>query len=281
MQPLIVVHTESTDTSVHSLIEALYSQSHRDHDVLIVGTCPPSDLSRVTDRYPVAYLELPAGTPVAGMLNEACARHEHEFIVTLAAGVMPRDSEWLFRLLRHFERPRVVAVTGADYDPGRVSVRNPGYLQDLLDFLAAPHFGFSFDNGAFRRERWKEHCFPASNATCADKQWAYHWLRQGERIAMDYTARVHPGRERSEEERFRRYWFMSLAFGEFIQPQEDLRTMLREAARETLRSGSLEPVARIFRQWSTIKEQHYWRPDAIHALLARQHFARRGDEWAV
>lgn len=281
MQPLIVVHTEPTHGNVHSLINALYQQTHRNHDVLIVGTCPPPDLSRVMDRFPVAFCELPPGSSVAAMLNEACARHEHEIVVALAADAMPRNAHWLVTMLGHLARPGVALVSGADWDPTRITVQAPCYRQDLLDFLAAPHHGFSFENAAFRRSHWKHQPFEASNVTCADKQWAYHWLRQGEEVVIDYAARVHPGRERTEEERFRRYWFMSLAFGEFIQPREDLRTLIRAALKEGMRRGSLEPMARLFRQWGTVREQQYWRPDSIHAMLARQHFARRGDEWAV
>lgn len=281
MQLTVVVHCDRPSFKVMPLIDSIYNQTVRDLDVWIACTALPSDLSDIQAVYPVGVLEFAGGTTPATMLNEAFARAQSDVVVTIDAAWMPRDKHWLLNLTRHFQDRTVAAVSGTEYDPERVSVREPWYAQDLLDFLANPEYSLHFGNAAFRRDVWKQLGFDSGNATCADKHWAYRALREGFQIMLDYDGRCHQGRAMSEEEQFRRYWAMNLHFGAFIQAQEDVKRLYQQALSATWRRRDLKPLARIYRMWGLIKQQKYWKRDATHAMLAREQFVRTGKKWAL
>lgn len=281
MQLTIVVHSDRPIVKAMPLIQRLYSQTVRDLDVVIAATAPPSDLEAVQAEYPVELLEFPQGSSTSAMLNVAFARAQTELVVTLDAGWMPRDDRWLLALTRHFAAmPRAAAVSGCDFDPARTSLRAPWYVQDLLDFLAAPDYGLNFANAAFRRDAWRARPFETSDAVSADKRWAYFALKDGQEVVLDYDARCHQGETPSNEAQFRRYWALNLSFGNFIQAREDLRALWQHALADCWRHRSVGPLQRLYRMEQQIRQQRYWRPDATQAMLAREHFAR-GGKWAV
>lgn len=281
MQLTIVVHTDRSDSKLGPLVESLYNQTVRDIDVWIVGVTPPPDLAEIQAAYPVGVLSFAGGTSLAAMLNEAFARATTDLVVTLNGSWMPRDPRWILNLTRHFQDPSVAAASGTDYDPERVSVGEPWYAQDLLDFLADPELTVNFSNSAFRRDLWRRFGFDSANATCADKHWAYQTMREGFTIVMDYDARCHQQEAPSREEAFRRYWAMNLSFGAFIQARQDLKLLYQRALADVLKSRSLRSLARIYKMWPQIKQQRYWQPGPAQAMLAREQFVRTGKKWAL
>jgi len=281
MQLTIVVHTDRPDSKLGPVIDCLYNQTVRDIDVWIAGVTPPADLADIQAAYPVGVLTFPGGTTSAAMLNEAFARAQTDLVVTLDGSWMPRDARWLLNLTRHFQDLTVAAVTGTDYDEERVSVLEPWYTQDLLDFLATPELTINFANAAFRRDLWRRFGFDSSNGTCADKHWAYQVLREGQTLVLDYDSRCHQSEALTRDEAFRRYWAMNLSFGAFMQAREDFKLLYQRALSDVLKSRSLRSLARIYKMWPVIKQQRYWRPGPAQAMLAREQFVRTGKKWAL
>lgn len=281
MQLTIVVHTDRPDSKLGPVIDAVFNQSVRDIDVWIASVGQPADLETIQAAYPVGFLSFTGGTTTAAMLNEAFARAQTDLVVTLDASWMPRDPRWLLNLTRHFQEDGIAAVSGTDYDEERVSVTEPWYVQDLLDFLANPELTVNFANAAFRRDLWRRFGFDSGDGTCADKHWAYEAMREGFSIVMDYDSRVHQSEALSRDEAFRRYWAMNLSFGAFIQARQDIKMLYQKALGDVLKSRSLRSLARIYKMWPLIKQQRYWRPDPAQAMLAREQFVRTGKKWAL
>ncbi len=281
MQLTIVVHTDRPDSKLGPVIDAVFNQSVRDIDVWIASVGQPADLETIQAAYPVGFLSFTGGTTTAAMLNEAFARAQTDLVVTLDASWMPRDPRWLLNLTRHFQEDGIAAVSGTDYDEERVSVTEPWYVQDLLDFLANPELTVNFANAAFRRDLWRRFGFDSGDGTCADKHWAYEAMREGFNIVMDYDSRVHQSEALSRDEAFRRYWAMNLSFGAFIQARQDIKMLYQKALGDVLKSRSLRSLARIYKMWPLIKQQRYWRPDPAQAMLAREQFVRTGKKWAL
>jgi hypothetical protein len=281
MTVTVVVHADRPDLRLFQLVARIFTQTERDLDVWLAVTHPPQDLAAIRAHYPVGVLEFAPGTPLGAMLNEAFGRSIGEVVVTLEATWMPRNPDWLTHLTRHFLNSRVAASTGTDYDPERVSAQNPWYAQDLLDYLAAPQYSLSFANAAFKRDAWEQRVFSTSDRACADKLWAYRILQEGHLILIDYESRCHENPDRSNEEAFRRFWAMNLAFDSFLQIQEDGRRLWRRAIAETLRLESLTALVRFWKRWTSIKQRRFWQRNGIQAFLARQQFVKAGGKWAL
>lgn len=281
MRLTVAIHSDRPDSKLCPLLARLYQQIGCDLSVWVVSSAPAVDLAQAQHEYPIETYEFPGGTSTAAMLNEVFGRAEALLIATLDAGWMPRDDHWAQNLTRHFASTEVAAVSGADFDPQRVSVQKPYYQQDLLDYLAEPEYSLNFGNAAFRRDLWRRRAFEASNFVCADKHWAYRMLRAGHQVIMDYEARCHTGEAPSPEALFKRYWAMNLSFGAFIQARRDIKQLGQKALVETWRKRSVSDLARLYRMWPLIKAKRYWQKDAAQVVLARQHFVRAGGKWAI
>ena len=50
---------------------------------------------------------------------------------------------------------------------------------------AYPLWGYSNSSGAFRTELWRERPFREDMPGTEDKEWAWHWLKQGKAVVID------------------------------------------------------------------------------------------------
>lgn len=277
MEPFaaLVIRTESSE-SLEPLLDLVFDQDLRDIDVWIAS---PDELR--STRYPIRWLPATRAMTQGAVINELARRSQARYLVSLGLGVIPRDRQWLGKLLRHFQDTSVAAVSGTDWNPERISIQAPHYAQDVLDFLAAPIFGLSLANAALRRDLVEQNPFDESLAICEDKEWGYRLLRGGYSVMMDYEARCHAADPLSAEEQFKRYWAMNLSFSQFIHPSEATRIVTQKAFHTAWARKAPAELMRAWRLWMQIRQQSFWQRSPTQAFFARLAFQQAKDKWAV
>ena len=102
----------------------------------------------------------------------------------LPAHAFPTDDRWLARMADALAGDRVACASGEEHGPDGEPLHGP-LLQDAA--LAERHFGWGYSNaaGGFRRALWAEHPFRPDMPGTEDKEWAWHWMRQGWRTCID------------------------------------------------------------------------------------------------
>lgn len=123
-------------------------------------------------------------------LNLAAAQAQAPLCVAISAHALPPDEHWAARMVAAFDDRRVACAFGESVGPDLRPLGGP-LLQDLAHAEAHPFYGYSNSAGGFRRELWQEHPFDEQLAASEDREWAWHWLRQGWLVRLDPTLAVH------------------------------------------------------------------------------------------
>jgi hypothetical protein len=115
--------------------------------------------------------------------------------VCLSAHCLPHDSEWLERLLRHFDDPSVAAAWGPSYRPGRAPpVPGPPVRQEPGSYsIETRTFGLENSNSALRRSLWQQWPFDESLPATEDKAWGMEAMARGYSLVYDPEAFVWHG----------------------------------------------------------------------------------------
>lgn len=277
----IIIRVETPEQGIRPLVSYLFDQRNPGMDVTIVHNEPPFDLKAVQSEYPITTLVAAPGSSPGSLINQAAQRSESDYLVIVSNSRLPRDTQWLYHLLKHFSDPRVAAVSGEGWDPDTITAQQQSYAQDLTTFLAAPHFGISLSNLALRRDLWNLHAFDERLSICVDRQWAYRVLCEGYQVVLDYAGRMHDVAPLTEEEAFKRYWAMNLSFAQFIQPEQAQTSLWKLAMERAWQHRNPLELFKAYRTWATLRKINFWQPTPTQAMAARARFSRPGDKWAV
>ncbi|GEM_PF-3211957 len=277
----IILRVDRPQLGIQPLVAYLYDQRHPSMEVVVTYHEAPVDLASVQAEFPISTLALPPNTTPGSAINRAAQRGDSDAILILSNRRMPRDRQWIFHMLKHFENPKVAAVSGEGWDPAQISLKQPSYPQDLANFLAAPQFGLCLENLAVRRELWALYTFDERLAICADRQWAYRLLCEGYHVVLDYEGRMHDVAPLSQEEAFKRYWAMNLSFSQFIQPEKAKASLWSVARDRAWKLRNPIELLRAYRTWGILRKLSFWQATPTQAMAARTTFYQPGDKWAV
>lgn len=123
-------------------------------------------------------------------INIAAAASRAPVCVVISAHALPPDDSWAARMAGALEDPRVACAFGERVGPDLHPLRE-SLLQDLAHAERHPFYGYSNSAGGFRRELWSRRPFNESLAASEDKEWAWHWLREGMLVRLDPALAVH------------------------------------------------------------------------------------------
>ena len=277
----IIIRVDQAERGILPLVSYLYDQRNPAMEVTVVHHDPPVDLASVQAEYPITTLALTPGTSPGSGINQAAQRSESDYIVIVSNTRLPRDGQWLYHLLKHFSDSRIAAVSGEGWEPGKLSVQKPHYVQDLAGFLCAPQFGLCLENLAVRRDVWNLYAFDERLTVCVDRQWAYRVLCEGYQVVLDYSSRMHDVAPLSQEQAFKRYWAMNMSFSQFIQPEQAHKSLWTLAKERAWQLRNPAELLKAYRAWGILRKLSFWQPTPAQAMAARAHYSRPGDKWAV
>jgi len=184
----IVIRCKNEARDIGSVLRAIASQkTDIAYEVIAVDSGSTDGTLDVIREFPVRLIEIPPESFTFGYaLNVGFEAAKGAFALSLSAHVYPQSVGWLAAHVRHFDNPKVAATCTA---------RDQLVLQDLSAFLRHPHAGCDNANGAYRISLWRQYPFNESLTGTEDKEWGYHFQKQGYLIAMDpdvYALHEHP-----------------------------------------------------------------------------------------
>lgn len=276
----IIIQVDAPAKGVEKLVSYLYDQRHPAMEVAVIHHEPPVDLKAVQAHYPISALTLASGMRPGAAINQAARGSDSTTLVIVSNSRLPRDSQWLYHLQKHFADPKVAAVSGEGWDLNQLSMQQPYYHQDLANFLSGPQHGISLTNLAVRRDVWNTFAFDENMSVCVDRQWAYRVLCEGYHVVLDYDGRMHDIAPLTSEEEFKRYWAMNLSFAQFIQPKEAQASLWSVARARAWQSRNPTELLRAYRTWGILRKLNFWQATPTQAMAARAVFSRAGGKWA-
>lgn len=209
----VIMRTKNSDWVVHHALAALFSQTYRDFELLVIDSGSTDRTLAILDEYPHRRIEIRPEEYFPGpVLNLGASHARGELLVFQNSDGVPLDDRVLARVVAAFDDPRVEAALARQLPRpearGWVRREYAASFPDSED--SAPWITLSMPFAAMRRTTWEAHPFYEDAWASEDTEWGLRARRRGARIAYvrdacvmhshDYTLRQGYGRRFVEGE---------------------------------------------------------------------------------
>ncbi|MBL8014197.1 MAG: glycosyltransferase family 2 protein, partial [Candidatus Omnitrophica bacterium] len=107
----IVIRTKNEERWITPCLQAVFSQDHKDVEVIVVDNHSTDKTVEKAKRFPVKVVQVDDYLP-GKALNVGFNAASGEYIVCLSAHCVPVNAQWLTHLLVNFEDKHVAGVYG-------------------------------------------------------------------------------------------------------------------------------------------------------------------------
>lgn len=189
----IVIRARNEERWIASCLKAVFDQTFKDFEVILVDNCSSDGTVSKALRWPVRIITLDNYLPGKN-LNEGIRASSAEIVVSLSAHCEPTNNRWLENLVAPLEEEIVAGVYG------RQEPLNFTSPEDKRDLLIA--FGldrrrqrrdpfFHNANSAFRRNLWERFPFSEEATNIEDRLWARTVQAHGYEILYEPESSVY------------------------------------------------------------------------------------------
>lgn len=236
----VVVRTRDAAATLAAAVHSVRAQTVP-VEVVVVDSGSTDGTVALARRLADVVLQIPAERFSYGRaLNIGAAHAGCPVGVALSAHCRLPRTDWVERVLRHLEDPRVAAVCGLPALPGTPP---HWFVQTESAMLAAPYVGVSNHASAWRVAVVRELPFDETMAASEDREWALRVARSGWKVVLDPELYVDGGHRRAPGllPYYRRLYRESAALAAAVPMRP---WTLVDAGRELWRPHVLSPTTR-------------------------------------
>jgi rhamnosyltransferase len=182
----VVVRAKDEADSIGRTLDLLRAQTIAARmQIVVVDSGSTDGTLEIVRARDVQLIEIPAGSfTFGGALNTGTAAAAAPVVVALSAHAFPRSDDWLERMVAAFADERVAAACGEPFDFDGAPL-TAARIQDVELARRNRFWGYSNAAGAYRRELWERHPFREDLPGSEDKEFAWHWQRDGYVVMID------------------------------------------------------------------------------------------------
>jgi len=190
----IIVRTKNEEKWIGSCLEAIYSQTVKDIEVIVVDNKSTDRTVEKAKQYPVKFVHIDDYMP-GKSINDGIKVATGEYIVCVSAHCIPVNKVWLENLLKNFDEHDNVAGVYGRQEP--MSFTSDGDKRDLLLVFGLDkkiQYKDSFfhnANSMFPREIWEEIPFDEKTTNIEDRIWGREIIKRGMSIVYEPEASVY------------------------------------------------------------------------------------------
>jgi glycosyltransferase involved in cell wall biosynthesis len=191
----IIIRTKNEERWVGHCLSMIFQQDFKDFEVILVDNSSTDHTVQVANRYPLARIVNIERFRPGLALNEGIRASSGRFIVCLSAHCVPKDTDWLTRLLNNFkDDPKLAGVYGRQLP---VSFTDPVDKRDLLIVFGQDRrvqvkdYFFHNANSMLRRDVWDAFPFDEEVTNIEDRVWGKAVTTAGYQIVYDPEAAVY------------------------------------------------------------------------------------------
>ncbi len=188
----IIIRTKNEERWIFSCLNALYTQSYKNFEVVVVDNqSSDSTLNRIKD-FPVKLIKIKKFIP-GKAINQGIRASKGKIIVCLSGHCIPKDKSWLSNLIKNLKDKSVAGVYGRQEPLSYSSDLDKRDLINLFGLDKKIQIKDSFfhnANSAFRREIWKKFPFNEKLSNIEDRDWGNKVIKAGYKIVYEPLASV-------------------------------------------------------------------------------------------
>lgn len=193
MKVSIIIRTKNEERWISTVLKAVYQQTFRDFEVILVDNCSMDKTVEKAKRFGVRVVTITDYRP-GRALNLGIRASRGEFLVCLSAHCIPRDSMWLENLFANFDDPKVAGVYGRQEPLAQTSAQDKRDLLIAFGLDRRVQFKDSFfhnGNSMIRRSVWEEVPFDEDVTNIEDRVWGQQALARGYKLVYEPSASVY------------------------------------------------------------------------------------------
>lgn len=185
----IIIRTKNEEDWINHCLEMIYKQDFRDFEVILVDNLSTDNTVQIAKRYPLKKIINIQDFLPGLALNMGIRESEGEYIVCLSAHCIPKNNNWLKKLLANFKNNKTLAGVYGRQLP--VSFTDPIDKRDLLitfgrdKRIQIKDYFFHNANSMLRRDVWVEFPFDEKATNIEDRIWGKQVTESGYQIIYD------------------------------------------------------------------------------------------------
>lgn len=212
----IVIRTFNEEKRLPALLDALDRQSDRDYETVIVDSGSIDRTRDIAAGRADKLVRIDSHDFTFGYsLNRGIQSSAGQFVVIVSAHTLPRDADWLARLIDPLTDSQTAAVFGRQLGHAQAKFSESEDLRRAFGgrrkLIRPPDFGGNNANAAIRRDLWAQRPFDESLPGLEDIDWAKHWIAQGYQVVYEPQAALYHFHEESWPQVRKRYYREALA----------------------------------------------------------------------
>jgi glycosyltransferase involved in cell wall biosynthesis len=216
----IIIITKNQKKFLEKSLPAIFNQSFRDFEVIIVDSGSTDGALELAKKFPVKVIKIkPEEFGYAFAHNTGIKASSGKYLVRLSGDVIPANQFWLENLVKDLDDETVAGVYSRWVLPEKVNLLEKAMMPvywGLLGSKRRVHSRFHIlagQSAVVRRDLWEEYPYNEKISICEDYDWARHFQRQGYKIIYEPESLVYHGHNEPIKDGLKRYYHEFKAVG--------------------------------------------------------------------
>ncbi|MBF0422929.1 MAG: glycosyltransferase family 2 protein [Magnetococcales bacterium] len=190
----IIIRTKNEERWIRHCLTAVFNQDYKDFEVILVDNESSDHTVAAARRFPLAQVVTVEKFIPGHALNEGIRHSSGRLLVCLSAHCIPKNNDWLSRLLENMKDPQVAGVYGRQLPMAftkEVDKRDLTIVFGLDRRIQVKDYFFHNANSMLRRELWQQVPFDETAKNIEDRIWGKAMIERGYRLVYEPEAPVY------------------------------------------------------------------------------------------
>jgi len=268
----ILIRTKNEERYIEQTLSVLFSQTHKNFEVLIVDSGSTDRTLEIAREYPVKIYEIrPEDFTWGYALNYGFKMANGKYVVCLSGHTLPLSNNWLNLLISNFKDDKVVAVMSKNLPcPDCNPFDRRGLLKKFnipkQEITGGPPYIFGNYSSVIRKSVWERIRFDESLSYAEDQDWVLKVISAGYKIMYEPTAEVYHSHNETLRQicrrsyceayawkvlKFKKYTYLSIIFDIFAGSVFDMVYVLYK--RDSIKWFFFAPLRRLAKNYGRFK----------------------------
>jgi len=206
----VLIRTKNEEKYIGQTLSAIFAQTRKDIEVLIVDSGSSDNTLEVAKKFPVAIYKIrPEDFTWGYALNYGFRRAAGKYIVCLSAHALPQSENWLEVLIANFIDENVAAVMSNNLpNPDCNPFDRRGLLKKFnipkQEISGGPPYIFGNYGCVIRKSVWDRIPFDETLSYAEDHEWALKVAAAGYKLIYEPEAKVYHSHNETLKQIYRR-----------------------------------------------------------------------------